>query len=57
MQDSKIVHKKFKFAIPLLTKSKEFKESKRDEFGCKHIQFGISTTVPDFQGDVRMTMH
>jgi hypothetical protein len=52
MQDSKIVHKKFKFAIPLLTKSKEFKESKRDEFGCTHIQFGISTTVPDFQGDV-----
>ena len=52
MQDSKIVNKKFKFAIPLLTKSKDFKESKRDEFGCKHIQFGLSTTVPDLQGDI-----
>ena len=51
MQDSKIVNKKFKFAIPLLTKSKDFKEAKRDEFGCKHIQFGLSTTVPDLQGD------
>ena len=46
MQDSKILNKKFKFAIPLLTKSKDFKESKRDEFGCKHIQFGLSYNSP-----------
>ncbi|MBZ2167002.1 hypothetical protein [Methanobacterium spitsbergense] len=51
MQDSKILNKRFKFKMPLITKSADFKNADRDEFGCKHISFGLSTTVEDLQGD------
>jgi hypothetical protein len=51
MQESQILNKNFSFKMPLLTKSVDFKEAQRDEFGCKHIEFGLSTTVEDLQGD------
>jgi hypothetical protein len=37
MQESQLLNKKFKFKMPVLTKSAGFKTDERDEFGAVNI--------------------